>query len=354
MIFLSNMIYLLEPSCLSKKPQKHPMRHNLRLSQASKNYSGFEVLEMAKKWPKQLLFNVLVAGQSTKLECQHFLLDVAISETSKRLVMICKKYEGHCFLSVIDYSEKSSWRSLWLVAMTRWNQCFISNDTSPLVKEIMGEQRERGISVFYYDNDEKSIEQIILLSSKDGIEVQDFGPDLRQLSEWIRISQDGCFSFMQSKDRRSVVSLADRLVLIIDLNEKRVIKSVEYSFSLSQWWESILDDVEFFGYSHCYSFASQECEKEHKLFLQDRFRGLLDISNDGEKILIGWDNERNKSLVITPDKSEEQFRIDWDEARDSLCHCSMLTENGKWLGFIDHEKLKGGDIVVCIVDTSSE
>lgn len=353
MISIGKLIYLLEPPCLSEKTQEHPRHAGLHLSQASGEYGTFDVLEMAKEWPKQVLFNLLLEGQRAKPEYQHYLLDAAISLTSERLALICKKCRGHCFLSVVDYSKTSTWRSLWLVIMSRWNQCFLSDKPSALVEEIEGHHSWKNMSVFYYHNEEKNVEQIVLFSSRDGIEVQDFDSDLQRLYEWINISKESCFSFVQSKDRGSVISLTDRRVLIIDLTKKEITRNVEYSFGLRQWWESILDDVTFFGYSHCYCLATQECNKEHKLFLQDRLQGLFDVSNDGKTILIGWNSKQNRSLVLTDDKSEEQFRIDWDEARESLWHCSMLANDGKWLGFIDYEKLKDGDLVVCVVDTSS-
>jgi len=70
--------------------------------------------------------------------------------------------------------------------------------------------------------------------------------------------------------------------------------------------------------------------------------------------LSSLDNERNSSLVITPDKTEEHFRTEWDDARGSLYPCSMLVEDGKWLGFVDYENLRGGDVVLCVVNTQSE
>jgi len=139
MIYLGKKIYILEPPCLSTKPQKHPLNENLCLSQASGKYSDFAILEMAKKWPKQVLFNVFLVGQRANPEYQQLLLDVAISFTSNKLAMICKKYKGYCFLCTLDYSETSSLESLWLVVMSKWNHCVFANNTSSLVREIGGD-----------------------------------------------------------------------------------------------------------------------------------------------------------------------------------------------------------------------
>lgn len=354
LISLEKVIYVIEPPCLSKKPQRHPMHHELSLGETSQTYEGTEILEITKAWPKEVLFNVLLAGQREKPEIQYFLLDVAISLTSNKLALICRKHEGHCFLSLVDYSQTPSWELFWFVVFSQWSQSCLSNNTSLSVKEIGEDQSRKGIAVFFYHNAKSYNEQIVLFSSKGGIEMLDLDSRLRELSKWNRVSDESCFSFTQSKDRRRVISLADRHVLIIDLNERKIVKSVHYLFGLRQWWTSFLNNAKFFGYSHYYKFGGREWDHEHNLFVQDSLLGLFDVSNDGDTILIGWDSKQNRSLTLTSKKTEEQFRIEWEGARESLWQCSMMTCDGQWLGFIDYKKLRGGDIVFCVVDTISE
>jgi len=196
---------------------------------------------------KKILFNVLLAGQGLQHPSWNFLLDVAISLRSKTMALICQKHKGQYFLFVVDCSKILSWESLWLLVMSRWNRCFLGNNTSPLLKEIGEDQRHKGLSVFYCTNEGTSNENIVLLSSRDGIEMQVIDSELKELSEWTKLSDESCFCFTQCKDRQRVISLADKHVFIIDLSLKSIVKEVKYSFGLSQWWESFMDGVKFFG-----------------------------------------------------------------------------------------------------------
>eukprot|EP00210_Caulerpa_lentillifera_P008455 g8067.t1 len=352
LVNMGTSIYAFAPPCLSHISQKQPSYVYIDLTLSNEEHNFKDVLEWTRWWPKEVLFTMVSTERGIMSRHLRYLIDVAISTSSEALAVVCHSRVAQCCLILIEYYEPTTKNLLNLFYFCIWGENLYSEEIKG-VKRIDEDHAKREISVFFFPETHSSLERTVLFSSNSGVEyaLPEFGSD--QSLNWVQISNSECFAFRQSADRKKITALANRLVLIIDLEQKTILAQVSYKVNLADWLGHLLDTVQYFAYFHYFDFQYQRCPLDHRIFLQKRLRGLFEVSAEGREIFIGWDSKQNRSLVLRPETTEEEFQIALNEAQETLCHCSMMTENGQWLGVIDHQQLKNGNLVVCLINTQN-
>lgn len=144
-----------------------------------------------------------------------------------------------------------------------------------------------------------------------------------------------CHAVSQTQNQKQLIFVSTEGVKMLDL-KTGLSENVKFNVSMTKTYQDISRMVEWMG-------------SEGKGW-QQRSTGRF-VSDDGQSVLLGWDIENQRSLVIHSKTKESQLSKMLNAA-GSLSEFCSLSPNGRFTLYIDINAAKKGNIDICIFDES--
>ena len=147
----------------------------------------------------------------------------------------------------------------------------------------------------------------------------------------VNLGMTTCLKICKRKESNDVLLLDEDAVCILSLQKQRIIDRRPFKSNI----RSLLQTV---------NASSKWRRPEYKT--QKEPHSEQCISAEGDAILLAWDTENKRSIVITPAMRQVECEALIKEAEGSLSECCMLSASGDYTLFLDVDELSRGRITV--------
>eukprot|EP00210_Caulerpa_lentillifera_P007810 g7453.t1 len=235
--------------------------------------------------PKHMLMQMFFLKHELERCDAKEVLDIARSNiTPSMALLICKDDALTVLFGSYEVFFESSFQKY---IESKWSQASLPSSISELkienlpVKQSQFSDGYQIAWIFLHLNEERNRDLVVVFLSQDSLQGVFINSVDMQNQERVSFSAQACFAIKQNKDGSKVSSLYVSGVMVIDLNQRVVLKDIRYQVNLSQLLRP---------------------------YTTNRFEDCIDVTSDGRTILIGWDSKKMKLLTLTPQMVEEECK----------------------------------------------
>eukprot|EP00210_Caulerpa_lentillifera_P001037 g1000.t1 len=279
-----------------------------------------------------------------------FIVNFDLEDENRRIAIASSQTSSKVALMVHHNDEQSclviaTWETVFSLQFREWLKATMSleetdGDFSELRKDIKKINIDKGMSkrlaakvgkchVMLYPNRNYTDDSIALFALGEGIEAVFIDLE-NNAQEFYYLDEDEWFGCTQSKDGLKATCFRDDGILVIDLHQRKMLQRVHYNVGL-------LTILHAYRPERNLNPSKRSMKDFHRskevLFWANQTAKCFSspmLSPDGTSILLGWDAENNKPILVEPTTSEEELTV-LDKQRLMVMPCWALDEaHGKF------------------------
>eukprot|EP00210_Caulerpa_lentillifera_P003428 g3271.t1 len=296
---------------------------------------------------QRLLFSLLTVNFD--LEDDNGRIAIARSKfTSKTAVVVYNEEE----LSLVI----ATWEQVFSYAFHDWLRAAISpNDAKGMFNEVKNDDfseitidRELCRSfaakvgkchVMFCESKDNTSDSVALFALGEGINAIFIDLDTNSL-EFYYLDEEEWFGFTQSKDGLRATCFRESGILVIDLERRMVLKKVDYNFDLLFILHTYRPERNFDLSRTGFMMDTSIKGKEIEFWATQTSKNFTSpcISSDGEQVLLGWDSQISKPILVTPMTSKEELEELDNRQTLNLMPCWALDETMEKFAFLEFDE----------------
>eukprot|EP00210_Caulerpa_lentillifera_P007783 g7427.t1 len=321
-----NKVYVLYPPCLVEDylSDSQNATYNLVRDFKEQNIS----LKSCHKCriPRHILKKMLLLYHGLKSNNIEEILDVSGSKITSMITLLIHKDDA---LNILQGPFEKFFTSLFQQYIkSNWSQEALPSGILETKVERMQIHQLQSSNVhqsqlawmFLYPNEEKNEDFITIFSNQDGLYGIFIDSNGMRSQELVSFSVKACFALKQSNNRNKVSCLFAHEVMVVDLNERRILYNVYY-------------------YIDPYRCLVP--------YMTKRGESYFDVISDGEAILLGWDMKNDRMLTLTSEMAEEEFKT-MLENEDIITPIHLFGEAYKAVTFLEFNAHNRKVLSICI------
>eukprot|EP00210_Caulerpa_lentillifera_P006581 g6286.t1 len=325
-------LYIFIPPCFLKDHSTffNHKRYNHDFNTELSN----EAIEALKVFPKSVFFNVLMFILGNVEDSRVVdMFDVATSATSSNLAVLWNSQQRLCILILPIKAMFTSEFKNWLVKAFQGGKYTPPHNYKEVgIKKKLRSELHSRLVVFLYQQTPQSGDSLALFSFNDETLVAIFTDLESEPQEVIQLFSDTIFDIKQTQDGTRVLFLCTHCIRVLSLVDQDLRQTIDFKVSLSRRWNSFIWKIKWFWYFHLSHIEADDVDLvidcASTFFIQQKRRGLFDISDDGRKILIGWDHSSHHPLILSNETTELEFNEMMKQCDDNkITSCYTMDSN---------------------------
>eukprot|EP00210_Caulerpa_lentillifera_P007785 g7429.t1 len=330
-------LYVVCPPCLIEDYKLHFHQTTYDLIQDNRKQMISLQIHHQNLIPKDMLKEMLILKYGKENVFVRWLLDISCSRITPALAFLFKLNEK---LLVIQEPMRTMETQIFK------NDFTCASEVEDALRGLRGLVVDESLScnpktlqnknfawIFLYANEERDGDLMVVFLYQLGLLGCFIDTENHMQQDRVRFSDQEPYILRQTKNGNQISCLFDFGVTVIDLKARETIHNVEYK--VRQEW---------------LSFIPSSYRKE----------SFLDVIDDGNTIIIGWDVKKKNLLTLTSRTEEEEcnnmiikdWNIDLKQNKDNrdIVPCWMFHEESKRIAFLDFTEDYEAISSVCIYD----
>eukprot|EP00210_Caulerpa_lentillifera_P003430 g3273.t1 len=268
-----------------------------------------------------------------RLISQRFLFSLLIfnfdlEDDNGRIAIASSQFSSK--IAVVVYNEEelslviATWEQVFSFAFRDWLKATMSSDdTRGEFSEVKHDFDEVKINkelssafgaklgkchVMLYPSKDKTSDSVALFSLTEGVNAIFIDLDTNSL-EFFYLDEQEWFGFTQSTDGLRATCFRNDGILIIDLENKMVLKKIHYEVDLIPLLYAYRREQNLEPWKSSFRESSRSNEYSAWISQTGKYFSSPTVSPDGNSILLGWDTETKQPILVTSMTSKEEIEM---------------------------------------------